>query len=191
MIAFRTWRMTFPSWISDPGGAAMGAEGELVAIVDERNKVIGAVPRREMRAGNLPHRATYILVFNSQGELYVQKRTQSKDVFPGYYDVAAGGVILAGESYEEGALRELEEELGIRGVPLSRLFDFSYNDEAVKVWGAVFSCVYDGEMALQQEEVESGAFLAADEVFRLAATEPFTPDGLYVLRRYGEIIGPG
>lgn len=169
----------------------MRAEDELVAIVDERNRVVGAVRRREMRAENLPHRATYILVFNSRGELYVQKRTQSKDVFPGYYDVAAGGVILAGESYEEGALRELEEELGIRGVPLTRLFDFSYKDEAVKVWGAVFACAYEGEMALQQEEVESGAFLAVDEVFRLAATEAFTPDGLYVLRRYGEMSGWG
>jgi len=167
----------------------MGAEDELVAIVDKRNRVVGALPRREMRAGNLPHRATYILVFNPRGELYVQKRTQSKDVFPGYYDVAAGGVILAGESYEAGALRELEEELGIRDVPLTRLFDFSYEDEAVKIWGAVFSCVYDGEMTLQQEEVESGAFLAVDEVFRLAATELFTPDGLYVLRRYGEMSG--
>ena len=169
----------------------MGAEEELVTIVDERNRVVGAAPRREMRAGNLPHRATYILVFNSRGELYVQKRTEHKDVFPGYYDVAAGGVILAGESYEQGALRELEEELGIRGVLLTRLFDFSYKDEAVKVWGAVFACVYDGEMALQQEEVESGAFLAVDEVFRRAATEPFTPDGLYVLRRYGEMTGLG
>ncbi|NIR17298.1 MAG: NUDIX domain-containing protein, partial [Desulfobacterales bacterium] len=71
----------------------------------------------------LPHRATYILVFNSGGELYVQKRTQTKDVFPGYYDVAAGGVVLAGESYEEGAVRELLEELGIRGTPLEELFD--------------------------------------------------------------------
>lgn len=169
----------------------MGAEDELVTIVDERNRVVGAAPRREMRAGNLPHRATYILVFNSRGELYVQKRTEHKDVFPGYYDVAAGGVILAGESYEEGAVRELEEELGIRDVPLTRLFDFSYKDESVKIWGAAFSCLYDGEVVLQQEEVESGAFLVVDEVFRLAASQPFTPDGLYVLHRYGEMVGLG
>jgi isopentenyldiphosphate isomerase len=169
----------------------MGAQDELVTIVDERNRVVGAAPRREMRAGNLPHRATYILVFNSRGELYVQKRTERKDVFPGYYDVAAGGVILAEESYEEGAVRELEEELGIRDVPLTRLFDFSYKDESVKIWGAAFSCLYDGEVVLQQEEVESGAFLVVDEVFRLAASQPFTPDGLYVLHRYGEMVGLG
>ena len=76
----------------------MGSADEVVIIVDEENNEVGAVPRREMRAGRLLHRATYILVFNSRGELYVQKRTQKKDVFPGYYDVAAGGVVLAGES---------------------------------------------------------------------------------------------
>jgi isopentenyldiphosphate isomerase len=169
----------------------MGNQDELVTIVDERNKVVGAVPRQEMRAGRLLHRATYVLVFNSRGELYLQKRTASKDIFPSCYDVAAGGVVLSGESYEDGALRELEEELGIKGVPLTRLFDFSYQDKDVRVWGAAYSCVYDGEMVLQEEEIESGAFLPMDEVFRRAESEPFTPDGLYVLRRYGEMVGLG
>src|SRR5262245_25954953 len=91
----------------------MNAAEEIVAIVDAQNTVIGAVPRREMRAKNLLHRSTYILVCNSRGELYVQKRTLTKDVFPGYYDPATGGVVLAGESYEQGAVRELEEEMGI------------------------------------------------------------------------------
>jgi isopentenyldiphosphate isomerase len=169
----------------------MGNQDELVAIVDERNKVVGAVPRQEMRAGRLLHRATYVLVFNSRGELYVQKRAASKDIFPSCYDVAAGGVVLSEESYEDGAVRELEEELGIKGVSLARLFDFSYQDKDVRVWGAAFSCVYDGELVLQEEEIESGAFVPVDEVFRRAESEPFTPDGLYVLRRYGEMVGLG
>jgi 8-oxo-dGTP pyrophosphatase MutT (NUDIX family) len=147
----------------------MGSADEVVIIVDEENNEVGAVPRREMRAGRLLHRATYILVFNSSGELYVQKRTQTKDVFPGYYDVAAGGVVLAGESYEEGAVRELAEELGIRGI---------------RLWGRAFSCVYDGNLVLQQEEIESGTFMKVDEVLRLAETEPFTPDCLHVLQRH-------
>ncbi len=69
----------------------MGAAEEIVAIVDETNSVVGSAPRREMRAKALPHRATYVLVFNARGHLYVQKRTLTKDVFPGYYDPAAGG----------------------------------------------------------------------------------------------------
>jgi 8-oxo-dGTP pyrophosphatase MutT (NUDIX family) len=167
-------------------GNGMGSADELVTIVDQENNEIGAVYRWEMRARKLPHRATYILVFNSEGELYVQKRTQTKDVFPGYYDVAAGGVVLAGESYEQGAVRELEEELGIGDALLTELFDFYYEDEHIRLWGRAFSCVYDGEMVLQEEEVESGEFIKVDEVFQLAETEPFTPDCLKVLRRYVE-----
>ncbi len=162
----------------------MGSADELVVIVDQQNNEIDAVKRGEMRAGHLTHRATYILVFNSRGELCVQKRTHTKDVFPGYYDVAAGGVVLAGETYEEGAERELAEELGIRGTPLMPLFDFYYEDETIRVWGMAFSCVYDGELMLEEEEVESGSFMSVDEVFRLAESKPFTHDCLYVLKRY-------
>ena len=162
----------------------MGAADEIVAMVDEHNNVVGAVPRREMRAKRLPHRSTYILVFNSHGDLYVQKRTLTKDVFPGYYDPAAGGVVLAGESYEEGARRELEEEMGIHGIPLTGLFDFYFEDEHVRLWGRAFSCVYDGEVVLQAEEVESGAFMPISDILCRAETARFTPDGMYVLRRY-------
>jgi 8-oxo-dGTP pyrophosphatase MutT (NUDIX family) len=164
----------------------MGAADEIVVIVNEHNHVVGAAPRREMRAKRLPHRSTYILVFNSQGELYVQKRTLIKDVFPGYFDVAAGGVVLAGETYEQGAERELEEEMGIHGILLHRLFDFYFEDDRTRLWGCAFSCVYDGMVVLQEEEVESGAFVPVSDLLCRAETEPFTPDGMYVLRRYLE-----
>jgi len=164
----------------------MGAADEVVTIVDEYNTVVGSAPRREMRARNLPHRSTYILVFNARGELYVQKRTLSKDVFPGYYDPATGGVVLAGESYEQGAVRELAEEMGIRDVPLTWLFDFYFTDERTRVWGGTFSCVYDGPLVLQEEEVESVTLMTPEEILRRAETELFTPDGLYVVRRYLE-----
>jgi isopentenyldiphosphate isomerase len=166
----------------------MNPADEIVTIVDEHNTVVGAMSRRAMRAGRLPHRSTYILVFNSQGQLYVQKRTMTKDVYPGYFDIAAGGVVLAGESYAACAQRELAEELGIVNVPLTWLFEFYYADIQARVWGGVFSCVYDGAMTLQAEEVESGAFVAPHDILHRATTEPFTPDGLYVLSRYlGEV----
>jgi isopentenyldiphosphate isomerase len=165
----------------------MDSADELVIIVDKDNNEVGIFPRSQMRSGRLPHRATYILVFNSRGELFVQKRTQTKDVFPGYYDTAAGGVVIAGESYEQGAMRELEEELGIRDTPLTSLFDFYYEDEHIRLWGRAFSCKYDGELVLQEEEVESGEFMTVDQVLRLAETERFTPDCLQVLQRYIEL----
>jgi 8-oxo-dGTP pyrophosphatase MutT (NUDIX family) len=165
---------------------------EIVTIVDDQNRVVGSTLRREMRAQRLPHRATYVLVVNSTGELFVQKRTMTKDVFPGYYDPAAGGVVLAGESYLEAAVRELEEEMGIRNVPLESLFEFYFNDEHSRVWGAAFSCTYDGKIVLQKEEVQSGAFIRIAHVLREIEEKPYTPDGVYVLRRYlgGSNLGP-
>ena len=167
----------------------MGTAEEIVTIVDGEDREIGAVPRSKMRAERLRHRASYILVFNSKKELYVQKRTNTKDVFPGHYDVVAGGVVLAGESYKESAQRELSEELGITNLPLDPLFRFNYEDRYIRLWGAAFSCLYDGELVLQEEEIESGAFMKVNDVLRLAESERFTPDGLYVLRRYVEMGG--
>ncbi len=178
------WQPFFGLLSAEDASTVMSAADEIVVIVDEHNNVVGAAPRREMRAQRLPHRSTYILVFNAQGALYVQKRTMTKDVFPGYYDPAAGGVVLAGESYEESAQRELYEEMGIRDVPLTPLFTFYFADERTRVWGKVFACVYDGELVLQPEEVESGEFLPVAEILQRAQTELYTPDGMYVLRRH-------
>lgn len=162
----------------------MNPGDEIVLVVDRDNNETGRVPRLEMRTRGLPHRASYIMVFNSKGELFVQKRTRSKDIYPGYYDVAAGGVVLAGESYAESAKRELEEELGIRETVLTPHFTFFYEEETNQVWGRVYTCIYDGALILQAEEVESGFFAAPDEVLALSRKEPFTPDGIYVLQRY-------
>jgi isopentenyldiphosphate isomerase len=162
----------------------MSTQEEIVVIVDQNNNVTGCAPRSEMRAKGLPHRAAYILVFNSSGELYVQKRTSVKDIYPGYFDVAAGGVVIAGESYEESARRELAEELGIRGVSLTHLFDFYQRDAANRVWGRAYRCVYDGKIVLQKEEVESGDFYTLDAVLQPGKHDSYTPDSFYVLRRY-------
>ena len=162
----------------------MNPADEIVAIVDNQNRVVGSAARWDMRRNRLPHRSTYILVFNSRGDLCVQKRTATKDVFPGYYDIAAGGVVLAGESYEAGARRELAEEVGVRGVPLAHQFVFHYADAYTQVWGSVFSCVYDGQLVLQEAEVESAAFMPVTDVLSHAEQASYTPDGLYVLRRY-------
>ncbi len=160
------------------------AADERIIIVDERNKEIGVTTRREMRERNLPHRATFILVFNSAGQLFVQQRTTSKDIYPGYYDAVCGGVVQEGETYKESATRELAEELGIRDTELTALFDFSYSGKNNFVWGRAFSCTYDGAITLQEEEVAWGSFLLHKEVLQLSASKPFTPDGLYVLNRY-------
>jgi len=162
----------------------MNSRDEIVAIVDEKNHIIDSLPRSVMRSQNLPHRACYILVFNSQNNIFVQKRTQIKDVYPGFYDIATGGVVLAGETYEESAKRELAEEIGAKNIPLLKRFDFFHQDSQCRVWGRVFSCIYDGKIVLQKEEVESGDFCTIEEIMKLKDIKSFTPDGLYVLSRY-------
>lgn len=154
---------------------------EIVQIVDRNNQAIDTVPRKIMREKGLIHRASYILVFHPNGHLFVQKRTMSKDVFPGQWDIAAGGVVLAGEDYLESARRELTEELGITVTALDFLFEHYYEDDQNRVWGHVFKCVHPGPFILQKEEIERGEFMSVEHIIRLNETEPVTPDGLEIL----------
>jgi len=156
---------------------------EIVQIVDEDNREIAAITRGMMREQRLIHRACYILVFNKAGKLFVQKRTMSKDIYPGYWDVAAGGVVLAGESYEESANRELTEELGVSGENLEFLFDQYYEDEDNRVWGKIFTCTHEGPFRLQPEEVEYGRFMSPEIALDYSSIEPFTPDGIILLKK--------
>jgi isopentenyldiphosphate isomerase len=162
----------------------MNAADESVVIVDDHNRVVGAAARREVRAKRLIHRCAYILVFNSANQLFLHKRSTSKDIYPGRCDPAVGGVVLAGESYDQGARRELEEELGITEAKLKTLFDFFFTDGTAPVWGRAYSCTHDGDITLQREEIESGDFFEIEQILERSKTEPFTPDGIHVLRLY-------
>ncbi len=156
---------------------------EIVQIVDWDNIEVEALPRRIMREQGLIHRASYILVFNEQKELFLQKRTATKDLYPSCWDVAAGGVVLAGESYEESAQRELAEELGVDDVSFTSLFDQYFEEDDNRVWGRIFSCVHNGPFELQEEEVASGCFMSISDIFTLSENEKFTPDGIDILRK--------
>ena len=157
---------------------------ELVDIVDADDRIVGQATRADMRARKLRHRATYILVFNSSGQLFVHQRTATKDVYPSYYDVAVGGVVVAGESYDIGARRELVEELGIVGVLPRPILNFRYDGEDNPVNGRVYSCTYDGAVVLQPDEIVAGEWLDLDVLFERVRQQPFCPDGLEALLRY-------
>ena len=160
---------------------------EIVTIVDRRNRVIGSAPRSQMRADGLCHRATYILVFDRDGRLFVHKRTPTKDIYPGYLDIAVGGVVMDGETYDQSAGRELEEELGIKATHLEPRFDFYYHHENNRVWGRVYRCIWNGPIVLQKEEIESGDFYRVQEIMAMRSHKYFTPDGMVVLQRFLEM----
>jgi 8-oxo-dGTP pyrophosphatase MutT (NUDIX family) len=159
------------------------AAEELVQIVDSANHPTGAQPRAIMRKQGLIHRASYILVCNDDNKLFIQKRTATKDIYPGYWDIAAGGVVLAGESYDTSARRELGEELGVTDTPLEYLFDHYYQDDNNKVWGAVYRCRHNGPFVLQKEEVEYGVFISVSEILENRDKRRYTPDGIEILKR--------
>src|SRR5215470_9369608 len=157
---------------------------ELVDVVDADDRVIGRATRADIRARKLRHRATYILVFKAHGQLFVHRRSAAKDIYPSYYDVAVGGVVGAGETYDDGARRELAEELGITAVPVRPILKFQYEDDGNLVNGRVYSCSYDGPLRLQAEEIVDGEWLDLDVVFERARHQPFCPDGIEALLRY-------
>ena len=87
---------------------------ERFPIVDEEGKVIGAATRGECHNGSrLLHPVVHLHVFNSRGEVYLQKRPEWKDIQPGKWDTAVGGHIDEGETPEQALTREVGEELGI------------------------------------------------------------------------------
>jgi isopentenyldiphosphate isomerase len=165
----------------DPGA-------ELVDVVDDGGRTVGTVSRREMRARRLPHRSVYVLVFNRRGELFVHLRVAQKDVYPGHWDVAIGGVLAAGESFDEGARREAREELGVALRP-EMLFPVRYEDPANVIHGMAYRACHDGPFVLQPEEIVRGEFLTLTAVADRLTREPFCPDGLLVLSEYRRRIG--
>jgi isopentenyldiphosphate isomerase len=156
---------------------------ELVDVVDEQGRTIATVTRREIRERHLPHRSTYILVFDQRGELFIHLRTSTKDVYPSHWDVCVGGVVAAGESFDDAARRETAEELGLELSP-ERLFPYRYVDAVWTVHGMVYRVVHDGPFQLQEEEIVRGEFVSIEEVARRVALEPFCPDGLRVFGEY-------
>lgn len=160
------------------------SDAELVAWVDERDQLLGSLPRAELRSRGLIGRGTFILLFNDVGELCIHQRTLSKALYPGYWDVAAGGMVQAEESYAESAARELAEELGIDGVTLHEHGCFLFEQADNRLWCAVFSAQSAAPLRLQPEEVLQARFVPLSAVLPLAAQQPFCPDSLLALQCY-------
>jgi 8-oxo-dGTP pyrophosphatase MutT (NUDIX family) len=160
------------------------SDAELIAWVDEQDNLLGTLVRSDLRQRGLIGRCTFILLFNSAGELCVHRRTLSKAIYPGYWDTAAGGMVAAGETYEQSAARELEEELGVSGVELIAHDHFYYEDGASRLWCSSFSAVWDGPLCLQPEEVMEARFMPIDAILREADEKPYCPDAQAALQRY-------
>jgi len=157
------------------------ASEELVDIVDHDDNVLYQCTRKEMRAQVLCHRAVFIAVVNSAGELLIHQRSAMKDLWPSFWDIAVGGVVAAGESYDSAALRELDEEVGISGVPLVELGVGTYSDEEVSLVGRCFMVKYDGPLVLRDGEVVTTEWVSQSDLQQRLAERKFLPDSKELL----------
>jgi len=146
---------------------------EIFDVVDANDRVIGQATRREVHERRLLHRAVHIFVFNSAGELLIQKRSADKDEFPLCWTSSASGHLDAGEDYASAAVRELNEELGLTG-ELKFVSKLPASTETANEHTALFRCVSDAPPRIDPEEIDRVEFRSLEAVAELIRTSPET-----------------
>ncbi len=153
------------------------ASDELIDVLDEYGEVMATVPRRQMRSENLRHRSVFIVVRNGADEVLVHRRADWKDVWPGAWDIAVGGVVASGEAWELAAARELVEELGI-SADLEYLGEGEYVDDSVRELARVYRARSEGPFRLADEEIVELEWLPMSSLREWVAAHEVCPDSL-------------
>ena len=141
---------------------------EYLEVVDEDNQVIGTTGRKGIHEKGLRHRSVHIFVFNTQGELYLQKRSPHKDQYPEHWDTSSAGHTDPGESSIEAARRELLEELGLK-VGLTEVLQYPACLETGWEFVTLFMAQTDDPIHLNLEEATTGGYFTPDQLAQLLA----------------------
>ncbi len=146
---------------------------EYFDIVNEDDEVIGQQPRSIVHEKGLRHRAAHVLVFNTDGKVFLQLRSMSKDNNPGVWDSACSGHVDAGESYADAAARELMEEIGLLPkTPLEPLFKIDACEDTGQEFVWVYQTQSEGPFTLNTDEIDAGRWVSPEDVTKAVAETP-------------------
>lgn len=150
---------------------------ELFPAVDAQGNVVGTVKRSYAHGGSkILHPVVHLHLFNSKGELFLQKRPQWKDIQPGKWDTSTGGHMDVGETVEQALRREVAEELGVVGFKPVSMGHYVFESARERELVYVHRTVFDGAVCPNPTELDGGRFWSADEIAENIGRGVLTPN---------------
>lgn len=167
----------------------VNANEEILEIVDENGRVLRLAPRAEIHGNpSLLHRVVHVLVFNSEDELLLQKRSMSKDVAPGKWDTSVGGHVGPGEELSVAARRELIEELGV-DCPMEYLYSYTHSNPYETEIVHTYKSAHDGPFSFNEEEIDEVRFWSIEEIKNKIGTGELSDNFKHEIRTYLDFRG--
>lgn len=163
---------------------------EKVVLVNAKDEVLGLINKLEAHQKGLLHRAFSVFLFDKEGKILLQKRANSKYHSPNQWTNACCSHPRDNETYQNAAIRRLQEELGI-SCRLEKKFDFIYKaDVGGGLWehelDTVFTGVFEGEFNLNPDEVSEIRYISWGDLEREIEEKPetFTEWFKIILKEY-------
>jgi isopentenyl-diphosphate delta-isomerase type 1 len=149
---------------------------EMFQLVDKNGSPIGQASREECHGNpRLIHLVIHVHVFDPAGDLFLQKRSMSKDTNPGLWDTSIGGHVMAGEQADAAVRREAQEELGIDAAAARFIYSYLREGSFESEYAACYRLAWDGPVSADTEEIDEGRFFTLAEVSSMVGARLLTP----------------